>query len=245
MKLYYNIIMIILFMVMGFASAEVQSLPTQKLNDCVLLEQTCASCSYVNFESIKYPNSSMEYFNAAMDINGNKYTYNFCNLTELGRYIVTTCGDVDGTETCVDYDFETTVSGNVQTTSQGINSAAFLLLMISLASIFGFVGFKLSNHKTFWVLGVLFMFLGLILLVYDVWLGFEYSRFYIGNDNNGGTPQIIFFIFLMCLTAGLFMGIVMILKNWRDIYNNVTQAVTGKDPDDDGYDGDIKNAGFQ
>jgi hypothetical protein len=124
--------MIVLFII-PLINAEVQSLPTQKQNMCVSLEQTCASCTYVNVDSVKYPNSSREFFNDAMTNNGGYgYSYDFCKTNQTGNYIVTTCGDVDGTDTCVDYDFE--VTGNGKPNASGGIIIIFMIVIVIIAS---------------------------------------------------------------------------------------------------------------
>jgi hypothetical protein len=65
-----------------------------------------------------------------MQKNGENYNYTFCNTNEIGTYIITTCGDVNGIKTCVDYDFEVTPNGF-------INNPTFswLILILSLGII--------------------------------------------------------------------------------------------------------------
>lgn len=52
------LILAILIFILPMISAEVQTLGTFKINDCIVLKQTCSNCSYVNITSVLYPNST-------------------------------------------------------------------------------------------------------------------------------------------------------------------------------------------
>ena len=137
----------LLFMfLLVFVSAEQQSLPTQKINTCVTLSQTCDSCSYVNLTTVKYPNSTEATIGKYMTQNGVKYTYSFCNTSAIGTYIVTTCGDVDGNETCVDYDFDVNVLGLETTGARSDASSRGAYFLFGLATLF-FIAFIFTEGE--------------------------------------------------------------------------------------------------
>lgn len=158
---YFIQALLLLSIFTSFVSAEVQSLPTVKVDSCLDLEQTCASCTYVNLESIRYPNGTSEYLNYAMDINGNKFTLRYCNNTQVGVYIATTCGDVDGTETCVDYNFKTTPSGYD-------NVGIFLFIFIIIISLIYLTGFKLENAWIMSLGSILVLIFGFFIIKFGV-----------------------------------------------------------------------------
>lgn len=120
----------ITLLLIGLVSPEQQSLPPQKLWSCVTVSQTCDNCTYVNLTTVKYPNSSERTIGLNMERKGVKYNYTFCDTNSLGTYIATTCGDIDGVETCVDYGFEVTPNGF-------INNPTFswLILVLSLGIV--------------------------------------------------------------------------------------------------------------
>lgn len=103
--------LMVLFMILP-TMAEQQTLGTFQQDECVDLIQTCADCSYVNFTSVKYPDSSLALGNVQATKQGTEYNYTFCNTDKLGTYIVNGVGDVGGTDTVFAYNFEITKSGN-------------------------------------------------------------------------------------------------------------------------------------
>jgi len=135
-------------------NAEVQSLPPQKQGSCVLLEQTCSNCTYVNIDAIKYPNSTSLYLDTAMDNEGYGYTYSFCGTDTLGSYIVRTCGDVDGIVTCINYDFEVTLDGYAYSSTRATFYIIFTILFFIIAGIVLFFGLRSSSMSVL-VLSVL------------------------------------------------------------------------------------------
>jgi len=58
MKKYIIFLMLILFM--GLVSSEVNEYASVKQNECAILSQVCASCTYANM-SIKYPSPNSSY----------------------------------------------------------------------------------------------------------------------------------------------------------------------------------------
>ena len=92
-------------------SSEVESLGVFKKDNCITLKQTCGNCTYVNITSVLYPNSTQILGQQNMTRLGTDYSYNFCNTSELGTYIVLGKGDVDGSDTVFAYDFTVTRTG--------------------------------------------------------------------------------------------------------------------------------------
>ena len=110
-----------------------------KQSDCVTLKQTCGSCSYSNI-SVSFPNSTLQTINEVMiDNGGGIFTYQFCNTTNLGRYDVMTCGDINGVHTCTD---EGTLWFHVTPSGEYGNSKtiAYIFIALILYAI-GFIGF--------------------------------------------------------------------------------------------------------
>jgi len=128
-----NLIMIITILLIGIAIAEQQSLGIFRLNDCVELIQTCSNCTWVNFTSVKYPNSSIGLGNVNASRLGTEYTYKYCNTSILGEYIVNGVGDVDGVYTVFAYDFDVTQTGSELSTSGGI---VYIIFIISIMLVF-------------------------------------------------------------------------------------------------------------
>ena len=236
MKYKMFLLMIVILMI-GIVSAEVQSLPTQKQGSCVSLEQTCATCTYVNVDSVKYPNSSREFINTAMTNNGGYgYSYNFCKANQTGNYIVTTCGDVDGTDTCVDYDFEVTPSGQTQSTSQGIISVVIMISIIFLTFFFGILSFKLMDYPKLYPVAMFFLVLSIIIAVFGMYLGFTYSRDYLYSASSAPYGKLFVGVLISLTGIALIVMLGMIVagvkelsdiaqrKKYGDSYNTKTKS---------------------
>lgn len=123
-----------IFTLIPLASAEVQSLGSAKQNECIQLVQSCTSCTYVNVTTVQLPNKDIESIFQEMEVNGFSYNYTFCGTSQIGMYIATTCGDIDGTNTCVSYDFDITPSGFAQT----LGFYFLVLVIISSVVVLGF-----------------------------------------------------------------------------------------------------------
>lgn len=232
------IAIIILFFVMSFVSAEINNYAPVKQGDIVTIKQVCASCTYVNI-TISYPNSTIAISNQAMVSQGaGVWTYDFSNTSQLGRYDVNGEGDLNGVATGFDVLwFEVTPSGITQTTSQGIGSAIFLFLMLSLTILFGWMGFRLSESKSLWILGIFFLFLSVLLIVYNVWLGVEYHRNFTGLTNSA-MPEIIFYIFMFLLVSGFLSGLALLFLRWKELGRYIKKEIQKKKEDEE-FDDDF------
>ena len=216
MKLYYNIILIILMisiMNLNFASAEVESLPTQKQYSIVNIPQTCSNCSYVNITKIKYPNSSEIYPSIAMSSTNNiNYYYSFNETKETGRYIVTTCGDVDGVLTCVDFDF--LITQNVEDmTLASIFVGPVLLLIIAILFLITAITF---NNQRWVVKSVLFL-LATIFILMSINSGLGY----VINTKNYSMLSNAFTVAIAAISLLFILLIVYYLKSLANALKQV------------------------
>jgi hypothetical protein len=230
-----NIIMIILCMIIPLASA---SLGCFKQNDPVPIV-TSLNTSSVVISVLLSPSPLSEILlrNATMEKYGYAFNYTFLNTSKLGTYSYGYC-DAEGN--CgYSNDFIITPTGFCQTTSQGLGSMSFIILMFGLTVLLGFLGFKFSESKLLWVLGIFFIFLALLFVVYDVFLGFQYYQNYTG-EADGGMPQIIFYIFMMLLTAGLMVSMILLFRHWKDWARYIKRELKSKDTDDE-FDKDVEN----
>lgn len=146
----------------ALASAEVQSLKPVVQGDTAFLKQSCTNCTYVNI-SVYFPDGSIAIDNKIMSQNGFNYNYSFTNTTKLGSYIATTCGDVDGVNTCVGYDFDVTPSG--QTGNSNIVFFIFVVLLVYGITAAGFFG---RNIPITVLGGMAMMFLGVYLVSHGI-----------------------------------------------------------------------------
>jgi hypothetical protein len=142
MKLYYNIILIILasfIMVMGLVSGA--TLGNFGQNKCVNLKQTCDNCTYVNITSITAKTnegaSVTLLTNVAMTKNNVEYNYTFCGTGYIGEYTYITVGDPDGS----------TATESV-TFNIGVNNVILYVIIFGVIYLIGFFGFF---GKNIWV----------------------------------------------------------------------------------------------
>ena len=235
-KIYLTLLFSILLI--GLVGAT-NSLGAIKQSDCIEIPQVCASCTYVNL-SVQYPNKSIAISNQAMTSRGaGLWTYENCDNLQLGRYDVSGMGDLNGVDTGFSVLwYEVSSLGIAQTTSQGIGSAVYLFLMLALAVLFGWMGFKLSESKGLWLLGIFFIFLAFLLVTYNVWLGYEYHRAFTGLENSA-MPETIFYIFMFILVAGLIGSGALLFLRWKELYSYIKKEKQ-RMKEEEAFDGDFE-----
>lgn len=117
--------------------AEEQSLGAFKKNTCIDLIQTCADCSYVNFTSVRYPDSTVAEENLEATKQGTVFNYTYCNTPMVGKYIVNGVGDVGGIDTVFSYSFNINEEGSIGQKNVLITVvAAIVYLMFILSLVF-------------------------------------------------------------------------------------------------------------
>jgi len=209
----------ILCIQLSFVYAEQESLGVFKLEECVELKQTCASCSYVNVTEVLYPNSSQALGQVLMAGDNSVYTFQFCNATELGNYIVTGIGDVDGTDTVFAYDFSVTPNGEAPTTSKGIIQLDLLALLLILLVLCIMGIFKFENYMGKFS----FYWGGHILSIAVVFISWQMA-----NDYLTGTPFIssMFKIIFWVLLVGTFPMLILSLS-WIFYIHTMNDTIRG------------------
>jgi len=127
-------ILIIMLLMVSLVGAS--SLGTFQQGECTQLHQICDNCTYVNVTLIAFPNGSSDNTDYAMTKDGGDYNYTFCNTDALGRYVYTTCGDLNGNNICENIEFEITPNGSSLSTSSAIIYGLTLLLMFGVTIFF-------------------------------------------------------------------------------------------------------------
>ena len=113
-------------------SGEQQTLKGIKQGECATIPQSHPNATSINITKIRFPNDTENYTVIPMITdNGFNFYYNFCNTTQVGEYVVTTCGNGDGVITCMDFDFPVTLSGEDRNMTV-IIADIFIILAISL-----------------------------------------------------------------------------------------------------------------
>jgi len=174
------IIFLMLVLMLGFVSSEVNDYESVKQNECVLLKQICASCSFTNV-SLTYPNSSYAQYEVEMNRTGaGDWFYEFCNTSLVGRYDVTGHGDLSGVNTGFDVlYFEVTPSGSVLDSASSTTLFGSLLVMLILSVIFIIMAMKtesLAGKLTLYCIagiGFIMVILYTVVTIQQVLFGFD------------------------------------------------------------------------
>lgn len=119
----------------GSATASQESLGTFEQHKCITLLQVCATCTYNNITSVKYPNgtiitSSLLKRHGNMSKRGIEYNLTFCGTNATGIYSVNGHGDIEGDDEAWVYDF--TITENGSDNPEGIVIVVYSLLFFGL-----------------------------------------------------------------------------------------------------------------
>jgi hypothetical protein len=170
---------------------------------CVNLYQMCDSCTYVNLTSIKTPTTIINE-NVLMTKVGSDYNYTKCNLTELGEYSYTVCGDKAGYYKCEVITFKLSPNGENVTTGGSIFYLGLLVILILLFSICLINIFKTESIA--WRMG-------LLSASYILLLGILYAGKSIADNFLLSVPAISIVLggLLMVLVPGFFIYIIALV----------------------------------
>lgn len=143
-------------LLINLGGAVEESIPTQAVNTCVVLEQECSACNFITLKNVKLPNGTIDYINENMTSAGfGTFYYDCYNVTLNGEHIVKTL--IVGTNFTLEapYNFYVTPNGEESDVAKGLlylGLFSVLILFLSL-SIYGIV--KVENmygrFALFWV----------------------------------------------------------------------------------------------
>ena len=189
--------------------------------------------------SIQYPNGSLQLDNITMDNSGNGMpSIDVNDSTILGEHTIFYACTQEGISDSATLPLFITETGHIQETPQAIGSLGFLIVVLSVTVLLGILGFKLSETENLWVLGIFFLFLMLLFLVFDIYLGYEYRLNYTGADNDSTVIEILFYSFLFFFTTGVAITIVLLFRKWHKIVDWFKAALKNDaEPDDDYFSG--------
>ena len=206
------------------------NLGTFKQGDCVDVK-TILNTTSVTLSTLNYPNGTIAVSEQDMtNVAGLTWNYTYCETDTLGTY---NYDYYDADNNVYVNSFEISPSGATQTTAQGIGSISFILLLFGLMIIFGFIGWKLLNNDLFWAGGVLFIGMALLILIYNVWLVYEFKLNYTGSSPDALIPQVLFIIFLTVLTCGLMTAFVLLVTKWKVVKDKFKNAIKPEEEDKD------------
>lgn len=175
-KLY--LLLALAFIFLPSMSATTGNLGTFKQGECVNLLQTCADCTYNTITSVIYPNSTEALGVSSMDKTGLIYNYTFCDTNSLGTYTVNGYGDLGGSDTIWNYQFEITENG----TDAPEGSVKIFFIIIFLVGLF-FALISMLNCIAHWIsLDCDIIDVGFSMGLYFVVFAFYgFSQAYMGN----------------------------------------------------------------
>lgn len=216
----------------SFASA-LDSIGVGKQNQNFTFCQTCSDATYITLSTLQLPDRTVLPLDINMTASGSSFCYNITQTSQLGRYDLT--GLSDGCENTFATYFDVTSTGVNQSVSQGIGSAIYLILMLGLMVVFGIAGFRLVKTDKLWILGIFSLFLAVILLVYNTWLGYEYHRVLTGLPDSS-IPEIIFYSFLLLLVLGFLSVLVLLFTHWKDVLKYFKKEVRKNEDSDNEFE---------
>lgn len=190
-----------------------------KQNQDVELYQVCNNCTYCNFTSVKYPNSTNILTNAIAESDGTRYYYNLngANTSTLGIYSYCyDCGNtVESVTGCLDFEVTPSGSGEIST-GNGIIIIGFSFLMIVIGVAFFIIAFKISNTVGkigFFVFSVIIFIMAVLFMVVSA------QQNLYGYENIVSGTETFLFVLKMLLTVGILAFFIIIalvmLKLWK------------------------------
>ena len=160
-KILFSTLLVFLFLLAMPVYAEQQTLGVFKRHSCVNLLQNCANCTYVNFTSVLYPNSTIALGNVASTKVGSVFNYTFCNTDAIGTYIVNGLGDLESKDTVFAYTFEVNEYGRSIENKDDIYAVMFMgVFLIGIIILFialGYHFFKAADWTFFLSFGFLYL----------------------------------------------------------------------------------------
>jgi len=159
---HFVLVLMLLIVTVSMVGATETTIGTKKLNDCIDLVQSCASCTYVNFTSYTMPNGTRSVVEWSGTQSGTSFTKNDCNITnQLGTWIIDGHGDISGIDTVFTYTYDVTTTGNPTPDGMPMFQMGVIIIIFGIAcfllymsSQMGEVGFK-----------IFFMFTSLVFLM--------------------------------------------------------------------------------
>lgn len=127
-----------------------------------------ADCTYMDLESVTYPNGTVLFLGDAMNQVGQEFTYNFSS-EDSGTYYFRTCADPRGSEMCERDYFSINPAGAAFTIAQAI-LYGFILVLLGLFLFLSIHGVRKAVSAE-WLIGYICLsYLVLYLIVSVLWI---------------------------------------------------------------------------
>jgi hypothetical protein len=151
------------------------------------------------------------------------------NFLTTGTYaygVSCTDGNLGGAKSSY---FEVNRLGKQITVGNSLSSLSFLIIMIVMMVSFGILGSKLLSNEYFWILGIFFLFLSFLFLIYNTWLGYQYHLLLTGLPESS-VPEIIFYALMTLITAGILTSLGLLFLHWKKLFKYIKNEI--KKPED-------------
>ena len=136
------VLLFILFF--SFNSLALSSLGVFKQGESLQLIKVCDTCTFMNLDSIYFPNGSINTFNSSMTKVFHTYNFSFSDTSQLGDYTYFVCGNKSGL-VCEDVSFEVTIDGLGDDSFNGWLPIVFVFAFASALSLFGSFSIRSSG----------------------------------------------------------------------------------------------------
>lgn len=220
------VILLLGLFLISFASAfEIsdESLGTFQKDSTVQLYQSCATCTYTNISSVKFPNGTILLINELMTKSGQDYIYDFNKTSQLENYFYTVCGDKNSILTCETIPFTITKTGLPEGVNQSVLYFGLILFAIFLfiLSLYGSIHIPFKNGRseegvTQIVNYFKYAKLGLMFLSYVIFVWILNLIFTLSNNTNILSQYNAFFEVLfkvsMALSYPIFVFMIIIFS---------------------------------
>lgn len=181
----------------------------------------------VLFQPMTYNNTAQEWF----------FILNSSQTSSLGEYSYTVYPFTVIGDDARDFTFTVTPTGRLFDEGQGIVSLGLLFGSISLAFIFLWFGFKMSENKNLMPLVLLFVVIGFFLVIYSLQLGLTFSVNIIQDESLTGVQTTMFLSILWILSGIAIISFILMsiafvknlfteraLKNYGAGFDPITQT---------------------
>ncbi len=238
-----KVVFFFLILVLPFVSASVSNLGTFEMGQDINFIQACSSCSFNNITSIISPNSTTLIQDVEMNRTGNNYNYtlNSSFTNEIGKYVVTGIGDVDGVNTIWTFYFYITQTGFDLETSESILYIIILIVTFILFLAFLYPAITISySNKTEPDGSITRINRAKYLKLLSFWFAYGFLMWFLQTLNAISTSFIKltylsnFITNIFSYSQGLSVGItflilaIIMIEVWKDIFLSQTIKKHGK-----------------
>ena len=214
------------------------SIGTFEKNTDIELHQTCNNCTYCNFTTIKYPNSTNILTNIEATKDGTYYSFNLSagNITTNGEYSYTyDCGNA--IESLTDTLFFDVNPTGVDLTGNGNIAIGILFGALLLAIIFIVLGFRLASNPKMAPISFVFIIMAIFLCLYSLHMAWSFSNDILMYESLGSTSGVIYTTILWLMLSVAIISFVFFffsfikelgrmgkIKSYGDGFNPITDT---------------------